>query len=212
MQYKLVSGQKFFDLNPGAQAIEAYSKLTDQQMWFVCLTCDADYDNPIRTLPERERREKAAKIAGYKSEGRRPDKNARNLILGKVESVEKASVVYRELQYDADRANMESLQRQIQEIRSLMALDKKAASKGDVKLEFDLVDKASKIGQNLPKLIAAQKELEKILQDKVPVRVDIQTFTAADILPAEGEKQDAEEESLSTIDLFMKGKDKTNEN
>src|SRR5690606_28613191 len=111
----LATGEKdFFELNPGAKAIEEFNKCSSRQMFFVCLVADRDYDSPLRTLPERTRREKAVVIAGYPREGNRPDKNARNLINGKVESVEAAITKYYEIQFDEDKAMLHAINAQIQ--------------------------------------------------------------------------------------------------
>lgn len=210
MLFKLVSGQNPFDLNPGLLAIAEYKDLTDRQMFFVCLSADADWDNPLRTLPEKQRREKAALIAGYplEADGKRPDKNARMLIGGKIESVEKAIAFYRATQFDEDKANLAAIDHQVQEARDLMALDKQKAAQGDIELAFVLAEKAVKLGQGIARLVETRRELKALVQAKEPIKLEITTYTAAD-LPSEEEDQGDQEES--TIDKVMRLKGGAND-
>jgi hypothetical protein len=219
MLFRLVSGKDPFELNPGLRAIPQFNKLTDRQMFFVCLVADTDRDNPIVTQPERQRRERAAMIAGYpmEADGKRPDKNARDIINGKINSVEDAIVEYKRNQFDEDKANEAALNQQIQEIRECMATNKrkqaevveKKTAKDGTKTErkytdeaqvFDLVEKAAKLGKGLPDLIEARDKLRAKLKAKDPVKLEIITHTAAD-LPAEDEDGD---EAESTIDRVMR--------
>lgn len=203
MHYSLDFNKDIFELNPGLRAIEAYGVLTSQQMYFVCLVADTDYDNPVRTLPERKRREIAAKAAGYKmeSDGKRFDKNARNLIDGKVESVEKGIATYRENQYDPDQANLQAVDKQIQEVRDFLMSDKTKDSKDDPKLYADLIEKGLKLGQQLPKLVETKKELLGLINAKNPVKTNITTFTSVDL--PQIEEESGSDEPMSTIDMVM---------
>lgn len=203
MLYKLIEGQDCFDLNPGIRAVETYNKITSQQFFFVSLVADSDWDNPVRTLPERTKREKAAKIAGYGMEGNRPDKNARNLINGKVDSVEKAIVTYRDLQYDEDKINLEIINTQVERTQALIRDYDKKLDDDKIDERFDYATKAIKLSLELAKLIKEKKELVALLQKKDPIRVAVSTFTAADVTPSENEEPDDSDEPLSTIDKFM---------
>jgi hypothetical protein len=209
-------GKDFFVMNPGAQAIEEFNNCTSRQMFFVGLVADRDYDSPLRTLPEKTRRERAVIVSGYPMEGDRPDKNARNLINRKVEAVEKAIFKYREMQYDEDKAMLEAINMQIQETLDAMSLDKREAAKvvkiktekksGDTeKIEF--VDAkllqalrlgATKLGAELPALRAAKKKLQETVNSASPIS-NIITYSSSD-LP--DEPLSNEGEIGSTLDRF----------
>ncbi len=211
MHYKLKSGEDPFELNPGLLAIEEFKNLTPTQMFFVCLIADQEWDNPLKTMPERQRRERAAMIVGYPMEpgGKRFDKNGRNMINGKVETVEKAIEVYRKNHFDEDEANLAAVDHQIQEARELMMLDKTKEAAGDAKLKYDLAEKAIKLGQGITKLIENRAEIKAMIQAKKPVKLEITTHTAADLMDDNDEMEGDEE--MSTIDRVMskQGNDKT---
>jgi len=203
MLYKLVASEDPFDLNPGIRAIEAYNKLTGQQFFFVSLVSDSDWDNPVRTLPEKTKREKAAKIAGYGMEGKRPDKNARNMINGKIESVERAILEYRSLQYDEDKVNLDLINTQIERTQTLIRDYDSKLKDENIDARFDYANKAIKLTLELTKLIEKKKELITLIQKKEPVKVAVSTYTAADLTPQEGDEPDEDEEGMSTIDKVM---------
>lgn len=204
MLFKLVHGVDPFELNPGALALEAYKTLTASQFIFTCLVADSDHDNPLRLLPERQRREKAAKVAGYGYEagGKRFDRNARDIINGKIERVEKAIVEYHANQYDADKANLEAVLRQIEEARLLAKEDRVALAKrlGDPELAYKLAERAIKLTNALPGLIETRDTLIKLIKEKEPVQMNILTGTAADL--AGIPEEDGEGEEMSTIDRY----------
>jgi len=200
MLFKLIHDKDTHELNPGAQAIKELAELTNGQFFFVCLVADTDYDNPLRTLPEKARREKAARIAGYtgvEKDGR-PDKNVRNLINGKVEAVEKAITWYREHQFDEDKAALAAINRQITEAREMMEMDKMKMANKDPELAFKLTEKAMKFGAGINALYAERKELEQRIKLKEPVQMNIITNTSADL--AGVPELDEEGEEMSTID------------
>lgn len=203
MLFRLKHGVDPFELNPGARAVPEFDALTDKQFFFVCLVADVDRDNPLYTLPEIQKRTKAASLAGYGMEGARPDKNARNLIGAKVVSVESAIRVYRENQFDEDQANLAAVDRQILEIRNFLEKDKWELSKGNMKDYQQGLQSASKLGQDLPKLVETKRELEKIIKAKNQVNIGIQTNTAADITEEEQSQLDDPDEQTSTLDIVM---------
>lgn len=202
MQYKLVSGKDPFELNPGLRAIAKFNELTDRQMFFVILVADTDWDNPLRTFPEKQRREKAAIAAGYlmEADGKRPDKNARDIINGKLDKVEKAIAEYRNLHFDEDEANLAAINQQIQEARELMQMDKEKAANKDYEKAFVLAEKAMKLGQSIHKLVETRDATLARIKEKKPILIDTLTNTAADVAPDGPEDGDSEE---STIDKYM---------
>lgn len=206
MLYKLEASKDPFELNPGIRAIEAYTRLTDRQFFFVSLVADSDFDNPLKTLPEKIKREKAAKIAGYGMEGNRPDKNARDLINKNVERVEEAIEWYRSLQYDDDKVNLEIINSQIERTQALIRDYDKDKKLTPDKLDerFDYATKAIKLSLELTKLIKEKKELMVLIQRKDPIKIAVNTYTAADIAPSADEPpEDDGDEPMSTLDKMM---------
>lgn len=210
MLFKLIYGKDgpkdFFELNPGAKAIPEFAERTSQQMWFVCLVADHDHDSPLRTLPEDRRRYHAALTAGYQMEATRPDKNTRNLLAGKVATVEKAIAKHREIQYDEDKESLEAITRQIQEARALMAMDKIAAvtykdeegnDHTDTAAAIKLAADAAKLGTNLDKLLAAKDNILARIKQREPT-------TQVPTLISAGLQDDGS--NRSTLDRIMAAK------
>lgn len=210
----------FFELNPGARAIEEFNRCTSRQMFTVSLIADRDYDSPLRTLDESSRRKEAVRIAGYGMEGSRPDKNARDIINGKTKSVEEAITKYREIQYDLDRDMHDAVDRQIQDTLDLMKMDKKEACKVkrtktdqrgnttteeyiDMEKVAKLIKEANSLGVKLPELREAKIKLYEIIRVSSPIQ-DVTTFTAQDIAMSD----DYDDEDMSTLDKFMAHKEK----
>jgi len=203
MLFRLKHGVDPFELNPGARAVKEFDELTPKQFMFVCLVADVDHDNPLHTLPEIDKRTKAAAIAGYGLEdAKRPDKNARNMIGGKIASVETAITKYRELQFDPDKAQHQALRKQINEIRFFLESDKDALAKKDPKQYLSMLTTAAKLAQELPSLMEAEKALDKMLKAKLPASIDVKTYTAADL--TDEDLGDEGEDSLNLIDHVMK--------
>lgn len=186
MLFKLKQGEDIKELNPGINAIPEFAVITSQQMTAVALI--ADYDSPLRKLTPRAKRERAALLAGYpmESDGKRLDKNGRNIVLGKVESIEKAIAAYEKLEPDEDKESIRGYDNMIQKINDLMNSEKP-----------DDLDQAVKLSKQLPEI----KEARKAIQEKINSRdykPEIETFTSSDL-------DDVEEgdEELSTIDRVM---------
>jgi hypothetical protein len=219
MLYKLIQGQDVFELNPGLRAVEAYNKLTSQQMFFVLLVVDPSKDNPIKTLSGKERRERAAILAGYKYEadGKRLDKNARNIAYGKIPSVEEAIEEFKRNHYNSHTRSIEAVKRQITEIQEYLESDKKVPmiangkiildKKGEEKYVSDpkALKYAIEVGKQLPDLEKALQELES--KDPVDKFVG-QTMTAADL----DDMSEVEGgEGMSMIDMYHLGKQQKQE-
>lgn len=221
----IAAGKKdFFEMNPGALAIPEFSVLSSNQMFAVTLIADRDFDSPLRTLSEKDRREKAVLIAGYKREadGKRPDKNARNIIDGKVASVEEALKKYYEIQYDEEKAMLSSLNAQIKEAIHLMQMDKREACKV-VKTKYNKVQKettkeeyvdmamvvkltsdAMKIGIPLQELKKTRDSLQRELEKSSPID-NLMTGTVSDIISSDEEEfgDSDNDNGLTTLDKYM---------
>ncbi len=197
MLFKIIAGKDIFDLNPGLKAFEEFNVIDNQQMTAVALF--ADYDSPLRTKPEKERRELAAKIAGYPMEGKRLNKNGRTFVAGETPRLEKAIEKYREIQFDEQKALLEAYDQQIQGIIKLMTMDKMEAAKDNPKLAMDLEEKAAKLSTQLPDIKEAKKKIQDLMNIDRENKPEIDTYTSSD-LPIDGDND------LSTIDKFMQNK------
>lgn len=191
MLYKIRDQVPVTEDNPEILAIPEFAKLTDRQLRFVCLV--ADRRSPLRTLPERDRREKVARLCGWPMEGNRLDKNGREVCAGRVESIERAIERYKEYQYDDNVENLDAINKQIQEIRDYLQSDKEEylISNGKIVLDKEgnevktldpkTLKLASDLGEKLPGLIEAKLKLESILQIKTEETPEITTYTSADL-------------------------------
>jgi len=156
MLVKIVAGKDIFELNPELRAIEEFARLTSRQMTYVALA--TDYKGPFRKLSTDEKKFQAAVRAGYKFEPgstTRLDMNGRNLLAGKVGSVEAAIHVYRKLQKDDDYETLQSINVLIGQIRDFNNKPDKTA----VELEKAVNLNVGKID----KLVETKKRLEEIL-------------------------------------------------
>lgn len=213
-----IDDRKFFEMNPGSKAIEQFNKCTSRQMFFVCLVADRDPDSPLRSLPEIKRRTKAAEVAGWPmdSDGKRLDKNGRNLVNGNVQTVEDAIREYRAMQYDEQRDMLDATDTQIQEAIYMMKTPKEDFCKitekktnkntGEViettridgKLLIQMIKDAMKLGAGLAELKETKEKLVAVLPKTNTVIGDVVTYTSNDMTP--DEVVDTEQ---STIDIVM---------
>jgi hypothetical protein len=199
MLYKIRQDQSVKELNPELEAIPEFADLTDRQMVYVIFV--ADRRSPLKTLPDKAKKEKATQLAGWGMEGTRPDKNARTVISGGVPAIEKAILKYRELQWDENQDTLDTINAQIQEIKDYMKSDKSKAKDYGKALEI-----AAKLGEKLPSLIEAKQKLESILQISPDQKPEVTTYSSLDLPEVEGE------ENVSTIDLFWQNQSKNEEN
>lgn len=198
MLVKIKDGVDIFELNPGLQAIPSFTKISSMQMKTVSLY--ADYDSPLRTKPDKEKRELAAKLGGYamESDNKRLGVNGRNFVSGETKSMEEAIIAYREMQYDETQDMLDAYDQQIQETIHLMKMDKLEASKNDHKLAFELAEKAAKLSVKLPEIKEAKKKIQDLmnLKDNSP---ELNNYVSSEILTEENG-------ILSTIDQVMAAK------
>ena len=200
MLYKVIDGQDIFELNSELLAIPEFKNLTPRQMTFVCLV--ADRKTPLRTLPERERREKAARIAGWPTEGTRLDRNGRDVVAGKVPSIEAAIAKYNEYQYDEDQVTLDTINHQIHEIRDYLKSDKNEAKDKGKALE-----QAAKLGKQLPELVEAKQRLEELLQITSDYKPQVTTYTSLDV----PEEYLEGNQKVPTIEIWIEQQKKLND-
>lgn len=206
MLYKLRDGVDCFELNPELMAIPEFAKLTDRQFRVVALV--ADRRSPLRTLPERQRREKSCMIAGYGMEGTRPDKNARTIIAGGVPSIEAAIEKYREYQHDENQATLDSTNTLIQTNKDFInAVNSRTEEEKKDKQYGKDVELANKFANQLPSLIEAKQKLEALLQVSTDHKPELTTYTSADV-PDEYFEEGGD--SLPAIEAWHQSKQKIN--
>lgn len=204
MLYRIRDGVSVFQDNPEMLAIPEFANLNssagDRRMRFVMLV--ADRRSPLRTLPEKERREKAARIAGWPMEGNRLDKNGRDAVSGKSEAIELGIKKYREYQYDENQATLDTINAQIHEIKEYLQSDKSQAKDYGKALE-----QAAKLGERLPGLIEARQKLESILQISTEYKPELTTYSSADA----PEEYFEGESTLNAIEIFNQQQQKKND-
>lgn len=155
MLFRVEASKDTFELNPGLKAIPEFEKLTERQITYVILS--TDYKSPFRKLTPDERKHQSALIAGYKldKEGKRFDTNGKNLLQGKVPSIEAAIKRYKELQRDEDYETLVALNTLIGQIRELNSKPDK---------NFQELAAAVNINvQKLDKLMETKKRIEELL-------------------------------------------------
>ena len=176
MIFKVDKNKDFFELNPSVMSFEKLPKCSSRELKWICLTYD--YTTPLRNLPMEQRKEVAAKMVGFRTEGDtgRLDKNARNTITGKLEKVNEAISEFMEIQYDQENELLSAYKEQISQAIELMK------KKNKTEKEWGIADKAVK---SLPLLLSAKKELEKTLG-----------------MREEDDDDSADDTNLSTLDMF----------
>ncbi len=190
MYYRIVAGEDIFNLNPGLRAVPVFKDMTDMQMKFVCFVCDPSFDNPVRTLIGRVRRERSAELAGYKLETsqRRLEKNGREVAAGHIPSVENAIAEFKRLHYDEKTDTYETLTNQIGEIQDFM----KSRKAGDAKK----LKQALELGVKLPLLVEAKQKIEQLLSVETTIKPVLSGEVKVDIPAVVEEEVGGEPQSI----------------
>jgi hypothetical protein len=152
--FRLRLDKPVFEDNPELKILPEFARLTDRQMKYVMLV--DWFRSPLRMMKIEDRKLKAALMVGYKLEkgGSRPDVNTRNVIDGKVGSIEAARKVMKEIQFDFDRDLLDTINFQIEEIKAFLRLPNKTTQQ---------LDKAVQFVQKLPALYETRVKLKEIL-------------------------------------------------
>jgi hypothetical protein len=142
--------------NPWISKFPALNACTDRQLTYIALAFD--YDSPFRKLPREDWKEKSALKAGYKYEkdGKRPDKNMRELLQGKVDTVVAGILEYSTLQYDADKEMAEAMDSQIAQFVAFLKKDNKTDKERDEALAY---------AKALPELKKKKDELRRSIEN-----------------------------------------------
>jgi hypothetical protein len=193
MIYKIRQGADIFELNPGLMIVPEFGELDSRQMTFVCLIADPSHDNPVGTLAGRERREQAARYAGYKLEkdGKRLDKNGRLAVTGKVASIERAVEQFKASHYNERHHMIAAFKRQIVEAREVLNMEKitlkldedgvpmKSQSGEQLyTVDMELMAFALKLGKELPTLVDNLEKLQA--EDKEDTKFEGTVFHVED--------------------------------
>lgn len=210
MLFKVHHDKDFKEINPGHEAIPELERLTSKQLVFVALVADAE--SPLRTLPDKRRREEAARLAGYPMEegNKRLDKNGRNLVDGKVPTVEAAIIAYKELQYDEQRAMLDSVDAQIQRALYLIQADheelcmsekttttKDGSTSKEKRIDGAMLFKMAKEATELAKQLPTLREAKQALLEKIKKDEDV---NLPDLVTAD---EISEDTALSALDQYM---------
>lgn len=189
MLFKVVREKSVTELNPEILAVAEFAELTERQLLYVILS--TDYKSPFRKLNKEDKKMRAALEAGYKLEkgGKRLDVNARNLVQGKNDKVEKAIKKYRILQKDEDYETILGLSKLIGDIRDFNNRPEKSATE---------IEKAIKFSKDLPALIKAKREIEDVLEMREDEVSDVEEATTV-----EGEVKESALSILATINEEM---------
>lgn len=149
-----ITDKPIFEDNPELLAIPEFERLTDRQMRYVMLV--DFHGSPLRMMKPEDRKYRAAIIAGYKLEkdGKRLDINGRNLIEGKVATIELARRMLKEIQHDTEREIMDALDTQLNEMVNFF-------KKPDKNLQE--LDKAMNLMAKLPIILETKKKILEIL-------------------------------------------------
>jgi DNA-binding FrmR family transcriptional regulator len=148
--------------------------------------------------------------AGYTGEDDRLARNAREIVYGRVKSIENAIAKYKELQYDEVRESIEAIDAQINEAIQVMKMDKiemcrveKVTTRPDgeqIKTSYvdgiqavKLIAEAAKLGVKIKELRDAKLSLLATTPEEEST-LDITTNTASDL-------DNIDDEGMSTLDM-----------
>lgn len=153
LNLKLTENPVFED-NPELKAVPEFENLTERQMRYVMLV--DFHGSPLRLMKPADRKFRAALISGYKMEkdGKRLDINGRNLIEGKVATIELARKTLNEIQHDGEREIMEALSTQVDEMVKFFKKPNKTVQE---------LDKAVILMTKLPVILETKKKILEIL-------------------------------------------------
>lgn len=164
LNFKLTD-QNPFDDNPEFKAIPELACLTERQLRYVMLV--DWYQSPLRLLPPDERKMRAALLAGYKLEkdGKRLDVNGRNIVEGKVATVERARRVLSDIQYDYERELLIAIDNHINHIIKFLNKREKNAQE---------LEKANNMMSKLPSILENRKKVLEALNFRSEQPIEIE--------------------------------------
>jgi hypothetical protein len=152
-----VTEKDVFEDNPELNSVPEFIGKSSRMLKYIFLVYD--FDGPYRKMPLPARKERCVIQAGYKyeSDGKRLDKNARDIVNGNNPTVLLLTKVFHELQGDPDKENLAALDAQLLEWRELM--HKKNKTDKEQTLVFKLIN-------DWPKFMQRRKEILEILGER----------------------------------------------
>lgn len=151
MVFKITKNSVFKD-NPELTVIEELMGLNEAQVKFILLAYD--YTGPFRQLGKQACLTKSAIIAGYKDSQGGLSQGGKDLVSGKIESVNKAIKWFLSIQKNETRELVAAYTDQIDEMKLFLKRPKQDEKDWAIAL---------KIVKELPIVIAKRNELEKIM-------------------------------------------------
>jgi hypothetical protein len=159
MLYKIENGKTVFESNPGLDSNEVFAKCSDRELRYVFLLYDVE--SPYINMRFKDRQHKAASEAGYKKEkdGKRFDRNAREVLKGSRIVVRRAIAEFKLIQQSSNTnySILETVKTQIE--RNLNFIENVDEEKMTVKEMIDL----NKLTNGLQELIQTKVNIETIL-------------------------------------------------
>lgn len=153
MLFKVNQKDSVFKLNPELYSVPEFAELNAKQMTTIILVFD--YKSPFRQKPQKDRWKLAFLAAGYVPEegkGSVFNMRCREMQDGKHTKVNAAIKKYLEIQHDEDIELLETVQHQINTIKTMVR--KSWEDPADV-------DKINKLVNSLPELRERQRELAR---------------------------------------------------
>lgn len=115
-----VNEKPLFEENPGLNSVPEFNGKSERMLRYVFLVYD--YDSPYRKIPLEQRKNKCVILAGYKleSDGKRLDKNARDIVSGNNPTTNQIIKAFMELQGNPEKEALAAYDAQIYEWKELM--------------------------------------------------------------------------------------------
>ncbi len=153
-----ITDKPLYEENPSLNAVPEFREKSERMLRYVFLVYD--FDSPYRKIPLEKRKEKCVILAGYKyeSDGKRLDKNARDIISGNNVTVNTIINAFMGLQDNTEKAMLAALDEQLYEWIELMKKKNKSIKESDLVL---------KISKELPGFMRRKQELEDIVDGRV---------------------------------------------
>lgn len=174
-----VTKNDFFEDNPQAKTNEYFGSCTSREMKYICKVYDPE--SLLARMPIKERKLRALVEAGFNLEkdGRRPDKNAREMMNGKYEHVQLAIREYQKiLPPDENKELAMAVQTQLDEMKAFLKREKK--TEGEWRIAIVIL-------KDMPKILKDRNEIFELLGQR-------------EILDKDAAGEEPEHLTLSTLD------------
>ncbi len=152
-----VTSKDLFEENPSLNSVPEFIGKSERMLKYIMLVYD--FESPYRKIPLEARKEKCVILAGYKYEtdGKRLDKNARDIVSGNNTTVNNLIKVFMELQHDPEKDMLATYDSIMVEWKELIA--KKNKTEKEQALVIKIIDGFGKYAQK-------RKELLEVLGER----------------------------------------------